>query len=96
MNSHPNRSRTNRSAAYIVMVAPGHYGDYAEVYSRHTDLDAAIRAAGKYKGRAVVSTDGGFAENHQPGSLIHRQFAGSYEIVWSLAQPRKSADGVIS
>lgn len=70
--------------AYIVMDAPGCYGTYAEVHSRHDDLRAACAAAGKFRGRAIVSTDGGFAENHQPGSLIHREFAQRYEIVWSI------------
>jgi hypothetical protein len=82
MNNHPNRSR----GAYIVMDAPGCYGSHATVYSRHTDLDAAIRAARKHKGRAIVSTDGGFAGNHQPGSVISSQFALRYETIWSMQQ----------
>ena len=63
---------------YIVMDAPGYYGTYATVYSRHAILQQAIRTAKRLGKSVMVSTDGGWSATHQPGSQIHRQFAGSY------------------
>ena len=79
---------------YIVMDAPGYYGTYAQVYSRHDGLDAAISAARRHRGRAIVSTDGGYPDNHQPGSFVHSQHALRYEIVWSaqMAQAARRAE----
>lgn len=42
MTNHPNRSRTN----YVVVAAPGYYGDRTVVQSTHRTLEAARRAAG--------------------------------------------------
>lgn len=39
--NHPNRSRTN----FVVVSAPGYYGDKTTVTSSHRTLDAAKRAA---------------------------------------------------
>jgi hypothetical protein len=73
-----------RIMAYIVMDAPGYYGTYAQVFSRHRTLAAAIRAAKEGNpNSAIVSTDRGFADSHQPGAKIHRSSAESYEILWS-------------
>lgn len=73
---------------YIVMTAPGCYGDYATVYSRHNNLASAIRSARRRGGRAIVSDDGGYAESHQPGSTVHREFASRYRIHWHAQSNR--------
>ena len=60
---------------YIVIDAPGCYGDWATIYSSHTTLKAALKAAGG-DARLMVASDGGFP--HQKGRRIHRDFAGRY------------------
>jgi hypothetical protein len=67
---------------YIVMDAPGFYGDYATVWSRHDDLPSAIHAGGL---GSIVSDDGGYAETHQPGSKIHGKDAARYRVHWSAS-----------
>jgi hypothetical protein len=63
---------------FIVMDAPGYYGTYAEIYSSHATLDAAIRKCGRSKSR-MVSTDGGWNATHGAGNRVHREFASRYE-----------------
>jgi hypothetical protein len=44
---------TDADTYYVVVDAPGHYGDRTRVMSTHRTLDAARRAAGK-SGRLAV------------------------------------------
>lgn len=64
--------------AYIIMTAQGCYGEYATVYSRHDTLEDAVKEWRRNR-RRMISTDGGYAETHQPGCQIHREFASRYE-----------------
>ncbi len=45
--------RMNSDTKYIVVPAPGHYGDRAVVLSSHRTAKAALRAAGKWSGLCV-------------------------------------------
>lgn len=67
---------------YIVIDAAGYCGTYFRVYARCVSLDGAIREARRHEG-LVVSDDGGYAENHQVGDLIHSQFRSAYTTHWS-------------
>ena len=70
---------TKGTLRYIIIDAEGYYGDYATVYSSHATLKEARRKLGRRHDRRIV-TDGGWNATHQPGNLIHRQFAPQYRI----------------
>lgn len=69
---------TQYTPRYIIMDAPGCYGTYATVYGSYETL-ASARAAHKGNKRKIITTDGGWRTTHQPGSLIHREFAVQYK-----------------
>lgn len=73
---------TTSTPRYILMDAPGYYGDYAQVYASYATLDDARAALRRRKDRKsiVIRSDGGYPQTHQPGSLIHRQALAGYTI----------------
>lgn len=66
--------------AYIIITAPGCYGTYATIYSRHDTIEQARRALGRNT-RSMITTDGGWTDSHQPGMKIHRKDAWAYKRV---------------
>lgn len=63
---------------YIIITAPGCYGTYSRVHSRHASLEDALKRKGRNR-RVMVTTDGGWSETHKVGARIHRADAEKYE-----------------